>query len=355
MPATPTQSQSAAHLDPGPDWEAYCATCDDDLRFELRDITHVIEVRGESIHTRVPGYVCPGCGHVRSHSQHDPLEAAYRHYRQAHSLLQPEAIRGLRERYGLSQDAFAKLLGVSPATIARYEGGSLQDEPHDHLLRACERPDFMRELVAQHGDRLTPLQLHRFDQALAKAAQPLRAPLWIETVTISDKYTGFRPFSYLRSAFMIRGLCDIAGQTFNTKLNKLCFYADFLAAKQFGKSISGLAYQRIKMGPVPHDYGALLDRLVDDGFLIAEELDFPQPDGTSFGGTAYRAGELTPPTDVALGDAMKVITHVATTFHHVPRPQIVERSHREVAWINTPDKKLISYEHAASLSLSLNG
>lgn len=355
MPATPTPSQTAAQLDPGPVWDAYCATCDDDLRFELRDVPHDIEVRSEPTHITVPGYVCPGCGHVRSHPQHDPLEAAYRQYREAHGLLQPEAIRGIRDRYGLSQEAFAKLLGVSPATIARYEGGSLQDEPHDHLLRACERPDFMRKLVAQHGDRLTPLQLQRFDQALAETAQPVRAPLWLEEVTISDRYTGFRPFSYQRTALMICAICEITGQTFKVKLNKLCFYADFLAAKQFGKSISGLAYQRLEMGPVPHDYGALLDRLVDDGFLIAEELDFTRPDGSSFGGTAYRAGKSTPSIDDDFSDTMKVIAHVANTFHHTPRPQLVKQSHREDAWIHTPDKKLISYEHAASLSLSLEG
>lgn len=55
------------------------------------------------------------------------------------------------------------------ATLARYEGGSLQDKAYDQLLRACDRPDVMADTVRREGDALSPRQrrdveaaLHRF-------------------------------------------------------------------------------------------------------------------------------------------------------------------------------------------------
>jgi putative transcriptional regulator len=56
----------------------------------------------------------------------------------------PESeVRGIRERYGLSQDKFASLLGISVATLRNWEQGRRQPEgPARVLLRvASEHPE----------------------------------------------------------------------------------------------------------------------------------------------------------------------------------------------------------------------
>jgi DNA-binding transcriptional regulator YiaG len=51
------------------------------------------------------------------------LKGIFSEYRKLKGLLTPEAIRKLRERYRLSQKSLTALLGMSEATINRYEGG----------------------------------------------------------------------------------------------------------------------------------------------------------------------------------------------------------------------------------------
>lgn len=101
----------------------------------------------------------------------DPTVRLYAEYRQRHGLLSPQQIRAIREKYALSQDGFATLLGTSPATLARYEGGSLQDKAYDQLLRACEFPSVMRDLLRREGEHLSPKQRRDVDAALAALAQ----------------------------------------------------------------------------------------------------------------------------------------------------------------------------------------
>lgn len=50
----------------------------------------------------------------------------------------------LREKYGLSQQQLARLLGWGRVTVQRYEKGALQDTAHDLLLRQLEDPQFTR-------------------------------------------------------------------------------------------------------------------------------------------------------------------------------------------------------------------
>jgi len=56
-------------------------------------------------------------------------------YKKIHNLLTSKEIIHIREKYGLSQTSFSKILGFGLKTITRYENGSIQDEAHDNLLR----------------------------------------------------------------------------------------------------------------------------------------------------------------------------------------------------------------------------
>ena len=65
----------------------------------------------------------------------DNLRKAYAEYRTRHGLLQPHEIKAIREKYGISQVNFARIIGVEDKTITRYENGSLQDEAINNLIR----------------------------------------------------------------------------------------------------------------------------------------------------------------------------------------------------------------------------
>lgn len=63
----------------------------------------------------------------------------------------PEEIKGIRGRYGLSQQAFARLLGIGEASMVRYENGQKPSKANANLIRAANHPTFMAECLERDG------------------------------------------------------------------------------------------------------------------------------------------------------------------------------------------------------------
>jgi putative zinc finger/helix-turn-helix YgiT family protein len=152
---------------------AYCPMCEADREVHAETVRKEYKVRSQTIAIDVPRLTCFTCGESPvDNAFGDPTLHVYAEYRRQHGLLSPEKVRGIREKYDLSQDAFATLLGTSPATLARYEGGSLQDKAYDHLIRACENPGFVADLVAREGHQLSSRQLQGVQAALGRVRAP---------------------------------------------------------------------------------------------------------------------------------------------------------------------------------------
>jgi putative zinc finger/helix-turn-helix YgiT family protein len=113
-----------------------CPICERRRNLEYGERSEIVKIRGEEIPVKVNAYYCTEGDHYfyDLQDEEDKYQTAYREFRQRKGMLQPDDIRHLREKYGLSQRAFAKLLGCSPITIQRYETGALQDDVHNNLL-----------------------------------------------------------------------------------------------------------------------------------------------------------------------------------------------------------------------------
>ncbi|MEE0705211.1 MAG: helix-turn-helix domain-containing protein [Adlercreutzia sp.] len=72
--------------------------------------------------------------------------------------LTPEAIKDIRHHYGLSQQAFARILGIGEASIARYENGAKPTKANANLIRAAAIPQFMADCLEREGEALSPKQ-----------------------------------------------------------------------------------------------------------------------------------------------------------------------------------------------------
>ena len=140
--------------------DEYCVICESE-NVSNKKRTMQFEVRGETLDIEVLSIVCSDCGCVET--TEDPAEIAFSQYRKANHLLSSEEIKVARTKYGLSQKSFAKLLGMSEATVNRYEKGSLQNEAHDQAIRSCLVPEAMRDLYERRGDRLSDWQRQRFE------------------------------------------------------------------------------------------------------------------------------------------------------------------------------------------------
>lgn len=333
----------------------YCVICGDDREFRHERKPTEFEVRGETLKFDVPVKVCPNCGTVEEEEAVDPAEIAFGEYRKRKGLLTPEEIKSIRKRFRLSQKSLAVLLGMSEATVNRYEGGGLQDEAHDQAIRACQNLEVMRDLLSRRGDRLSAWQRQKIQQALDGEEEKRRGllvdpdRLWNMPDECSLT-TGFRRFDYGRYVAVVVWFCRRLNTITPTSLNKLLFYADFLCFRSESVSLTGTAYRRLAYGPVPADFGGLREQMELDQFVEIREVKWQNGNV----GEEYRVGPRANELDVLFSPReFKVLHTVVKAFEGASPSQISDRSHAESAWRDTEDQALISYEKAADLSLAV--
>jgi putative zinc finger/helix-turn-helix YgiT family protein len=117
------------------------------------------EIHGFELTYHVTAYECMTCGEeLADPGNPDLMRPVYDAYRAVSGTLPPEEVKAIRERSGLSQVAFATILGMSPATINRYEMGSPLAVKEDNLIRMAGIPSAMRMLMQQRGHLLKPGQ-----------------------------------------------------------------------------------------------------------------------------------------------------------------------------------------------------
>jgi putative zinc finger/helix-turn-helix YgiT family protein len=103
-------------------------------------------------------YRCSICGEEEySFEQMQAVEReAGRIYREQEGYLQPEEVRAMRERWGLTQAQLEAALGIGRKTVARWEAGRvLQQRSLDNLLRAIDQfPPVLAFLAARQSVEL---------------------------------------------------------------------------------------------------------------------------------------------------------------------------------------------------------
>ncbi len=339
--------------------EEFCPNCEEYHATKVVEQEQTYTVRSRAISVRVRTELCSKCGQSlgSDESDQETLDLVYSEYRKQEDLLTPERIKEIRKRYRLSQRSIAVLLGMSEATINRYEKGGLQDQPHDAAIRACEEPGFVRGLLERRGHLLSEWQRKRAKNALDGKTE--REGIWLDQIgqggwvqaadEVSDR-TGYRRFDPVRFASVVVWFCERLGGVFKTPINKLLFYADFLNFKTTTVSLTGTAYRKAPLGFVPTDYGKLLGWMEDEQVLVCQEVEFPN----GHTGYRYRPG---PKADLVKLDVSqheaKVLQCVADQLGSLSAKDISDRSHQETAWNTTESGAIVSYQAARDLSLSL--
>jgi putative zinc finger/helix-turn-helix YgiT family protein len=333
----------------------YCPRCEEDRRFVHEEREETFDVRGEEIRLTVPLWVCADCGEpIPDETFGDPVERAHDAYRERRGLLGPAEIQRIREQWGLSQVAFATLLGMSPATINRYEQGALQQEKEDELIRACDNRDQMRDLLRRRGHLLTERQRRAAEAASGQS--PDRRPVYWETgyiesmpVEVSMR-SGFRAFDYNRYVAVVTWLCSNVALVTQTKLYKLLFYVDYACFKTHSRSLTGALYRCMPYGPVPVAFGTLRAQMEQDEYVSVDEAVFQNGNF----GEVFRPGPRAAKIETRFDENdLRILRLVRDQFGGLTPSEISDRSHRESAWRDTPPKQIISYEKALELSLQV--
>lgn len=135
----------------------YCPNCDSEVESTVRVISETYPVKGEDITIAAHVRFCNCCGNDLWDEKLDAqnLLDAFAEYREKHNLMQPADIRATREKYGLSQTAFARILGFGDKTITRYENGSIADAAQNNLIYLVQQPSDFANLLEKNKDKIS--------------------------------------------------------------------------------------------------------------------------------------------------------------------------------------------------------
>jgi putative zinc finger/helix-turn-helix YgiT family protein len=141
----------------------FCPVCGKEQETEVIEKEEVSTVRGDEIKAFARIRVCSVCGEelFDEELEEENIQRVYDIYRKKHGILSPEEIKNIRESYGLSQRAFAKLLGIGEASIARYETGALPEKSLSNMIMLLKDPKNMEKLLEKNEKALTPREKMR--------------------------------------------------------------------------------------------------------------------------------------------------------------------------------------------------
>jgi len=307
-------------------------------------------VRGEPIETTVSSWKCSECGRefLNTLDDEDPLKTAYREYRKAHNMLQPEELKEIRKSIGLTQGELGSLLGWGRVTLSRYENGSLQDRSHDFQLRKLKDPMFVVDLIRENPSALSTSKRNTIVRQLkGNIRKEWNIGYYIEeylTPDEVDEKNGYVPFAIEKVYNLVLYFC-MPG-LWKTSVNKYLFYADFKHFKEYLTGITGSRYVRLPYGPVPENYDIILGGLVGEGLVHVEEICFDAKTCGEKYKTA-KAADLT----VFSETECEVIEEVRNRFKNCGAKEISDFSHEEKGYQETGPCEYISYEFARDLRI----
>jgi len=244
--------------------------------------------RGVDVGYKTDGYACPLCGlEAATVAQAGKTQRAISDaYRKKMDLLTGEEIRRQRKEKGLTQQGLADLMKVGVASIKRWETGLIQSKAMDHALRVhLQGPEF------------------------------------------TNIHSGNRELSIPRIKLVIRALEKRLRRRLLKKTDKMLFgakylwYADMLAFRNLGASMTGAEYAALPYGPQLNNYSDLIDEIKKADEKSAEPLS---------------------------EEEMRIIESIVKAF---PREQMVyDAAHREVVWKRAPVGAPIPYTDASELT-----
>jgi putative zinc finger/helix-turn-helix YgiT family protein len=254
----------------------------------LKTVKKDITFKGVDLTLETDAYICPVCGLeagtvATAGVTQQRIADAYRAKKQ---LLTGEEIRNLRKVRRLTQQQLADQMNVGIASIKRWETGTVQSASMDRALRMelqCRIPNS----TVSGNQRLS---LSR----IKLVAMQFESLLKINLLKKGDKFLF---------------------------VAKYLWYADMLAFRSLGRSMTGATYAALPYGPQLNNYSYLVDEIKNADTAKAEPLS---------------------------EEELRIIKQIADKFPH--KQMVYDAAHREKVWADTPTGELILYSCASDLT-----
>jgi len=268
-------------------------------------------------------------------------------YREKHGIPYQDEIIALRKRYGLSAAKMSVILGFGANQYRLYEDGEVPSESNGKIIKSAMNPAVFLSLVESSKHQISERDYEKIhsrvqevaDQSKQESCGPV-SPSWVFR-SARGMANGFAPISTVRLKNLMLYILGQIGETFQTKMNKVLFYIDFLSYKENGMAISGLAYQAIDFGPVPQRWDRIyssFDEVVPLTKLVQNQECVVLWTNTDADMSAFSENEIA------------IIDKVCAKLKGFTSRDVTKLSHKEPAWKNHVGKvETIPFDEAFQL------
>ncbi|HOV26026.1 MAG TPA: DUF4065 domain-containing protein [Pseudobacteroides sp.] len=269
-------------------------------------------------------------------------------YRKKVGLLTSSEIKGIREKYGVSQKDFSEILDWGGATITRYENYQVQDRAHDDVLRKIESdPNWFIKMLYRAKDKISEKAFSNYLFAARMEYSKLNNSYLIDSIqalyaNFTDEITGRVELNLNKVIEVINYFALKVSSLHKVKLMKMLWYADNLSYKRRGRAITGLVYRALPMGAVPVGYELILDLDGIEFEMFDYDLDriayrFHPAEG-------FEINELT-------AEDIEILDTVIEKVGNLDSKKIINKMHKEDAYKCTNKNCIIPFSFAENLSI----
>ena len=273
------------------------------------------------------------------------LSQVYNQYRIKYGIPFADDIKQIRQMYELPASSMSEILGFGDNQYRLYENGNMPSEANGKILSSIKEPSIFKVFVENAKNQFDAKE---YEKILFK----LKRSMEIEQSNLQEQfifdtysrgiYNGYAAQSYSKLKNIMLYFIEKFGAVYNTKMNKLLFYTDFMFYKTYGFGMSGLAYKAIQFGPVPVRWDRVYS-LMDDIYPEIVELS------SGYTGTKL-SSTLSPDYSCFEAEELSVLETIANRFSDISAAEISELSHQEDAWKKYyTTNQMIEYNEAFSL------
>lgn len=153
-----------------------CIECGKEVETHIISKDEIWNVKGIEIPCNVQVRVCSECGEelIDTKLEDENIKKVYDVYREKVGLLKSTEIKKIRDKYGISQQLFSKLLGFGEKTITRYENGSIQDTCHDNLIQLMRNEENFKSIWQNAKNKLTYEENSKIEKYFEKKLQNVK-------------------------------------------------------------------------------------------------------------------------------------------------------------------------------------
>lgn len=306
---------------------------------------HVYYIKNEKVVFISKRRFCEKCNNLVYDKELDNIASreAINNYNSKYGLPKEKVVE-LRKKYNLSQELFAKIIGCAKKTLVSYElGKSIPNDIYLITLKTLyENPETLLIIINSNKERFSEKEYLKITKELDGVFGNNSKQLFLTSEFEPTIYNGFTKFSIDKIKNMILLFAD--NSVLKTKLLKEMFYADFIAYKEIGSSITGLEYAKADFGPVPDDFEKIINELSKEE-VIEYKIEFKNE---------YECHNILRKVKIQnkvfSNKEINIIERVKEFFNNYTSKKIVEFSHKEKAFIETNFYNNISYDYAFDIN-----